>query len=349
MTTTVYSPPANALPDMQFFQLLRHLELTARTHENLSAGAIGHDLPLKKEFADFTVVQSAVFPGSACTKIDHLDHGDFSQSRLHIACFGLTGPSGVMPIHYTELLSSRARQKDTALKTLLDGFNARAVSFLYRAWQKNRLPIMQEHLTKATTRVDVDPAKAMLKAYVGLSEEDKEKSIKTDTESLALYFSGYYSKRPRNAAALKKIISSVLECPVTLHQFYGRWFDLEPEQRNTIGCKNATLGKDFVIGSSVFEGSCSLRIQTAPVSLADFKSLQPDQPKFLILKELINLYVGQDYLIDLQVVLKGVEKPPFILANDKSLQQSLRLGEGLWLSAASNHQNVADAIYEVNR
>lgn len=136
---------------------------------------------------------------------------------------------------------------------------------------KNRLPIMQEHLTRATVNRQVDPAKAMLKAYVGLAEGDKEKSIKTDTESLALYFSGYYSKRPRNAAGLSKIISRVLGCQVTLQQFYGRWFDLEPEQRNTIGCKNATLGKDFVIGSSVFEGSCSIRIQTAPVSLADFK------------------------------------------------------------------------------
>ncbi|QLE97095.1 type VI secretion system baseplate subunit TssG [Neptunomonas phycophila] len=349
MSTVSHAMTTSALPDMQFFQLLRHLELTARKSKGVAAGAIGHDLPLKKEFADFAVIQSAAFPGSACTKIDRVDHGEFTQSKLHIACFGLTGPSGVMPIHYTELLSSRARQKDTALKTLLDGFNARSVSFLYRAWQKNRLPIMQEHLTRATVNRQVDPAKAMLKAYVGLAEGDKEKSIKTDTESLALYFSGYYSKRPRNAAGLSKIISRVLGCQVTLQQFYGRWFDLEPEQRNTIGCKNATLGKDFVIGSSVFEGSCSIRIQTAPVSLADFKSLQPGQPKFLILKELINLYVGQDYLIDLQVVLKGVEKPPFILANDTTLQDSLRLGEGLWLSAASNHQNVADAIYEVNR
>ncbi|WP_293266694.1 type VI secretion system baseplate subunit TssG [Neptunomonas sp.] len=340
---------STTLPDVGLFQLLRTLECQARMTPGQASGAIGHDLPIHREFADFTVVHSLAFAASSCTKIETTEGDGLKKSKLHIACFGLTGPSGVMPLHYTELLSDRGREKDTAFGVLMDGFNARAISFLYRAWQKNRLAIAQEHTSNSGHQRNIDPSVQMLKSYTGLGIQEYEQSGESKTESLAFYFSGYYSKRPRNAAALKSIISSVLQCDASIQQFHGRWFELEPEQRNTIGCSHATLGKDFVIGNSVFEGSCSIRIKTAPVSLAEFKQLRPGQPKYQQLQELIQLYVGRDYLMDLQVVLKGAERPPFRITHAKDPDQPLRLGEGLWLSATASKDDVADAIYDITQ
>jgi type VI secretion system protein ImpH len=337
---------SQTLPDTHFFQLLRHTELSSLREEGRASSPLAADMPLHTEFVDFSVVQNLAFAASACTKMEPLESHGLKRHKLHVACFGLTGPSGVLPLHYTELLSDRSRDKDSALRSLLDGFNARTIGFLYKAWQKNRLVIEHEN---HVARDEKKPSQAttLLKGYTGLQVAN-EKSIKSDTESLALYFSGYYSKRPRNAYGLRKIISRALECEVELKPFYGRWFDLDPSQRNAVGQRNATLGMDFVIGSSVYEGSCSFRICTAPLSLSEFQALQPGQPKFETIKELLHLYIGHDYCVDLQVALKGQDKPAFRLPEGQS-NPAMRLGEGLWLSATGASGDVTDAVYEVNR
>ncbi len=54
---------------------------------------------------------------------------------------GLTGPTGVLPYAYTELILERLRSKDNSLASFLDIFNHRMISFFYRAWEKYRFPV----------------------------------------------------------------------------------------------------------------------------------------------------------------------------------------------------------------
>ena len=58
---------------------------------------------------------------------------------------GLTGPSGVLPRHYSELLYKIQRDakglEKHALRDWLDCFNHRLVSLFYRAWEKYRFTI----------------------------------------------------------------------------------------------------------------------------------------------------------------------------------------------------------------
>ena len=62
-----------------------------------------------------------------------------------VAFLGLTGPSGVLPPHYTAHADARVcAAKDTSLRDLLDMFNHRLISLFYRAWEKYRLPFAYE-------------------------------------------------------------------------------------------------------------------------------------------------------------------------------------------------------------
>ncbi|WP_417552555.1 type VI secretion system baseplate subunit TssG [Marinomonas fungiae] len=349
-------------PDMDFFQHLRVLESHARKRSGSASAPIGYDYPLYQEFIDFCVVQSLVSPYAAKVKAELMpEQYGFQKQRLQVACFGLTGPSGVLPQHYTEMLAQRQRDKDLSLSVLLDGFNARAISFLYRAWQKSRLAILEEQAQQQDLSEASLPTRKMLMSYTGLrhgatspdcsqmASEDEDDLVVPTSEEIAYYFSGYFSQRPRNANALTKIMSHVLKCQVTLVPFFGRWFELDASQQNALGGVNCSLGQSFVIGSSVYEGGFSMRLKTEPLSFKKFQQIRPGGKLFDCLQELLLAYLGPDYWVDLQVVLKGHERPALTFGQRKPNSPELALGEGLWLSSEPAAYDVADTIYSLNR
>lgn len=340
----------NNLPlSTEFYQLLRSLEITAKASKRHASRPVGYDYPLEQEFVAFRVSQSLAFPHSAY----ELSELPLALSRkkitLNVNCFGLTGPSGVLPSHYTELLNSRIKEKDNAFRTLLDSLNARAISFLYRAWTKSRIPLLEESSTHesglALPTAEASLPRSMLKSYTGLLNPANSPEM-ADSEDYALYFSGFYSQRPRNASSLQAIVSKVLCCCVSIHQFRGRWFELDANQVSSLGGKNSSLGSDFVIGTAVFEGAFSLRLKTEALSFKQFQTLKPGRPVFKLLERLVHLFLGTHYWVDLQVVLKGSERPPLQLAPG---QGSLALGQALWLSDKAADRDVEDTIFELNR
>ena len=281
-------------PDIDFFQQLRVLESQARKRNGDASAPIGYDFPLYREFVDFCVVQSLVSPYAAKLKLETLpEQYGFQKQRLQVACFGLTGPSGVLPQHYTEMLAQRVRDKDSALSVLLDGFNARAISFLYRAWQKNRLAVLEEQAQQQLASESSLPTRKMLMSYTGL----------------------------RHGST----------------------------QQNVLGSTNCTLGQSFVIGRSVYEGGFSMRLKTEPLSFKKFQQIRPGGKLFDCLQELLIAYLGPDYWVDLQVVLKGHERPALTLGQRNTKAPELALGEGLWLSSEPAAYDVADTIYSLNR
>ena len=60
-----------------------------------------------------------------------------SAPRMVINFMGLVGPSGVLPLYYTELIVERIRQKDRAMLNFLDIFHHRMTSLFYQAWENN--------------------------------------------------------------------------------------------------------------------------------------------------------------------------------------------------------------------
>jgi type VI secretion system protein ImpH len=118
-----------------FFQAVRLLRRLAP--ERCSVGLSG---PPTKEIVRFRAHPSLAFPASSVYEILRAERD--RPPLLTVTFLGLTGPSGVLPRHYTEMLLRLDRDlkgpEKHALRDFFDLFNHRLVSLFFRAWEKYR-------------------------------------------------------------------------------------------------------------------------------------------------------------------------------------------------------------------
>ena len=335
------------IPEYDLFQVLRVLERSAIAGNQKTSKSIGVDEPPKHEFVAFGLSKSIGFEAAPVERVEALGEGELKRTKLYIACFGLLGSSGVLPTFYTDLIVHKARAKDSALEQLITELNARSISFSYRAWQKNRLPISWERRNLMERLQEKDISESVLGAYTGIRLTHGEIKATEQLKSLVYYYSGFYSNRPRNAYSLKRIAQTALGVDVTLIQNVGRWFSLDENQITALGGENSHAGTSFTLGDSVYEGHNSFRIKTEPLDLENFESLLPGSDRFQFLKEMVSLYVGDSYLADLQLVLMDKEVPEMTLFNEGDERKSSPLGTGLWLESETRDDDAQDAIFEL--
>ena len=103
--------------------------------QRLRAGSqpVGGFSSPEDEAVRFRVNQRLGFPAS---EIQSLGVDGDGQPEMMVNFMGITGPQGVLPYAYSELILERARAKDHSLAAFLDIFNHRAISLFYRAWQR---------------------------------------------------------------------------------------------------------------------------------------------------------------------------------------------------------------------
>lgn len=118
-----------------FFQAVRLLELAG-------GKPVGRDGPPRAEAVRFGAVAGLAFPASTIAGLAQVPN---RPPKLTVAFFGLTGPSGVLPEFYSQMVTAQQRAADNperkALADWFDLFNHRMLSLFYRAWAKYRLPV----------------------------------------------------------------------------------------------------------------------------------------------------------------------------------------------------------------
>lgn len=273
-----------------------------------------------------------------------------SLPRVTVGMMGLSGPSGVLPRFFTELVTATLRNRSRALHDFLDMLGQRMVALFARAGVKYRLNRAAE-----TALLQVPPAPDQashaLLALGGYATEHLVPRLAAGPEPL-LHYSGFYSMRPRSADRLGALVSDWLGREVQVIQFAGAWLTLPPDQRTSLprgrrpGAWNR-LALDAAIGVRAWDVQARVILRIGPLDRATFASLLPDRAGLARLVSLVRAYLGFEIGFAVNPVLAADQVPPLLL--DPASDPPPRLGWNTWVPApgpAIRRQDAADALFE---
>ncbi|NNE62886.1 MAG: type VI secretion system baseplate subunit TssG [Gammaproteobacteria bacterium] len=305
-STAITARLAEAAHEYAFEQAIRLLERSSRSgseslRANTAANPVGGFTPPQSEVVRFAVTQSMAFPADEIESLESVAGADGkSQWRLLINLIGLTGSTGVLPYHYTEMILSRQRQKDDNLEQFFNLFNHRIASLLYKAEVKYRLPLQYERSRLFANQAKKHSASTnALLSLIGMGSEKLQDRLYTSDESL-LYYGGLFNQKVRTVGNLRQIIRSHFNIPVEINQFVGQWCEMITDVRtrladidNPKGC-NACLGRTVILGKSGWFSQGKIQIVLGPLNKNQLRKFAPGKSSLIALNELVRLYLGME-------------------------------------------------------
>ena len=310
------------------------------------AGAEEGDSPI---FVERKLGQSPESGQSPERKSGPSPAGPSSPPEMVTTFFGLTGPQGVLPRHYTTLLIERNRAKDFALGDFLDMFHHRLLSLFYRAWEKYRFAFAYEQQATGGGEAE-DPFTCCLYCLIGMGTGGLHGRLAFDDEAL-LFYAGHFSHWPRSAIALEGVLRDYFGLPIVVRQFQGQWLYLSPDDQSSLPCArwpeglHAQLGADVVIGERVWDVESKFRVEIGPLDYGEFRRLMPCGDMLRPLVEMVCQYVGPHLEFDSQLILKAREVPWCRLGGDSA--DPARLGWNTWVRSGEFEHDVFDAVFSL--
>jgi len=301
-----------------FFQAVRLLDSHARgVDEARRRWPVGHDATPVQEIVRFRAPASLSFPSGSIVGLAPSDSDVDGKNppEMTVPFLGLTGPSGVLPQHYTSLLIERChvKHKDYALREYFDVFHHRLISLFYRAWEKYHFQYAFERVQLEKPGEDDDFTYALY-GLVGLATEGLRRRMSFDDEAV-LYYGGYYAHFPRNAISLESLLGDYWGIPVSVEQFRGQWLYLSEDEQTALPTAerprglNCALGVNALVGTRVWNVQSMFRVRIGPVDYHQFREFMPIGKRLLPLCQMARLYAGVEFDFDVQVVLKKEEVP----------------------------------------
>jgi type VI secretion system protein ImpH len=318
---------------------------------------VGRDIRPGAEVIRFRALPSLSFPAGAIGAIQEprTEAGGPKESRppeMLVTFLGLTGPSGVLPRHYTETILQRIREKDYALRDFLDLFNHRVISLFYRAWEKYSLPATYERSRHDDPDGEPDPVTRGLFCFDGLGTTGLRDRMAVDRE-VFLHYSGHFSHFPRSALALECLLADHLGMPVTILQCQGQWLKLEPDDQAVMPSsrepngRNNRLGTNLVVGERVWDVQSKFRLRLGPLRWSQFRTLMPDGDALRPLCQLTRFYAGPTFDFDIQPTLIPEEVPACQLTADPG--NGPYLGWNTWMPRLSQPPAwISDAVFQID-
>ena len=344
-----------------FFQAMRLLRIFALTTDGWQPSRpVGEDFNPTDEMVRFRTLSTLRFPWQPISSISPLvgdAQGSGAQQpatsarhEMVVTFMGLTGPHGVLPRHYTQLLIRRIREKDFALRDFLDLFNHRQISLFYRAWEKYQFPIIYEATTLRWPERGrgQDLFTQCLYGITGHGLPGLRHRLGFSDE-VFLHYAGLFAAPQPRAVSLQAMLEDVLQLPIGVLQFQGQWLYLQPADQSSLPIakdpadSNNQLGTNLVLGRRVWDVENRFRIRIGPLSYQQFRAFMPIGDQRAPICQLVRSYVGPGYDFDLQPVLLAAEVPRCLLGDNTP--QPSRLGWNAWLRGKPMDHDAEDAVF----
>jgi type VI secretion system protein ImpH len=245
------------------------------------------------------------------------------QGRLSLEqhSFGLFGPNGPLPLHFTEHAYERRRQReDATFVDFLNIFQHRLISLFYRAWA-NADPAT--HLD----RTGSDRFATFAGALVGIAPGDAR-----DRDSVPDYakFSraGALSLQARPADGLELTLADYFGLPVQIQQFQRAWLEIPESLQTRLGERtSAMLGDGATLGRATWQCQHKFEIVIGPLTLAALRNFLPGARGLSELYSLVSFYTNHEWTWQVRLLLRDVEIPGIRIGRSGQLGWTTWLGK----------------------
>lgn len=291
----------------------------------------------------FTTPASLAFPPSELQSVVQTE----AATRVCVNFLGLSGPSGVLPRHYTELLIARKQiQRDQSAQEFFDLFNHRLASLFWLAWAKHRPEIGRQFGFNNSVYRYLDHIIGLgtpaLQAR--LRPGKRPAAVSKPLPSAALsYFSGLIAQRPHGERAIAQVVSAVVGARVQASGCLGTWQDITRDARTRLGHGNSRLANGCVLGTRYWDRQTTLRLTIGPIDRAKFNALLPRGAKLPDIIELTRFLTGLALDLRIRLSLRADEVPPLRLG--ATTADRPQLGWNTWLRGRADTRPANDCEF----
>lgn len=321
-----------------FYQVLRRFEAFHPQMPRLGEAARPLDEPLR-------VGQPAEL-SFAPASLHALEETPQGVPRVMQRIFGLLGPNGALPIHWTELTRERTQHhRDRALQRFLDLLTHRFALLFYRAWAQ----------AQPVTSLDRMGDDAFLRRLMSLCGLGDEAMLRRDAlgDHSKLHYAGRLGRHTRDAEGLQSWCRMQFDADVRVEPWCGHWMDLSERERTRMLPRHhqghgQQLGRGAVLGRTVWDVQHKFRLVIGPLRWHAYLRFLPGGPDLARLQALVRSWTGLEFEWDVRLILHRDDVP-------RARTQSARdpaggqLGRSTWLGRRRRPGHADDVLIDAER
>lgn len=276
-----------------FYAVLRALE-----EGNPAAAPWGDSARLRDDPARLGQQPQLGFPTQDIQAMDNLDTAHGRLHRVQISNFGLLGPQGALPLHWTELAYQQAHQhKDNTFAEFLDVFHQRLFSLFYKAWAQ-AMPHIGLH------RPQSNLFDCALHSLLGLPTKPRE-SLDRLPRHFQPGLAAHLASPQPTVERVRKGLSALLACRVHITECVGQWLSFhhsscsEKRQQSGLGFDTASgrLGRGALLGRRCWHPQAAVRVVLGPLPWAQFVALGRGGRQHAALQQALGVLMGPEWHI----------------------------------------------------
>lgn len=260
----------------------------------------------------------------APAELAQLQSSEQGPPRLEQYPFGMFGPNGPLPLHFTEIAYERERQlDDPAFGDFINMLQHRLIGLFYRAWADTDPAASHD-------RPDTDRFKRYVGAMFGLGF-GAHPSGDDIANHASLSRAARFGAQTRCAEGLQEVLSDYFELPVAVHSFAPAWLDLPLASRTRLGerSQNAQLGVGTTLGAACWQSQHRFEIVMGPLSLEAIERFLPGSAGLRELAALVRLYTTDEWQWVLRLRPKECAMPAV------QMGAGARLGWTSWIAGVA--------------